>query len=141
MVERILLVLLVVVAIGSAGCSKSESQSAKKAVADAQKDVAKTMGDVAEAFNKQKDALVAKGRQDLDDLQKKIDDLNTRAKDTPEYKAARENLDKAKAEASRNLKALQGASQDTWADAVKAYDSAMADLKKAYDDAVAKVQS
>jgi uncharacterized protein YoxC len=136
-----MLVLLTVVAIGAAGCSKSESQSAKKAVADAQKDVEKTTGDVADAFNKQKDALVAKGRQDLDDLQKKIDDLNTKAKDTPEYKAARENFDKAKAEASRNLKALQGAGQDTWADAVKAYDSAMADLKKAYDDALAKVQS
>ena len=141
MVGRLLLVLLAVVAIGLAGCNKSESQSAKKAVADAQKDVEKTVGDVADAFNKQKDAMVAKGRQDLDDLQKKIDDLKMKAKDTPEYQVARDNLDKAHAEADSSLKALRGAGQDTWSEAVKAYDAAMASLKKAYDEAAAKVQS
>jgi hypothetical protein len=135
------LVLVTVAALGLAGCSKSESQSAKKDATDAQKASEKAAGDMANAFNKQKDAVVKKGQKDFDDLQKQIDDLNTKAKDSPEYKDAKDDLNRAKAEASSNLKALKNASKDGWDDAVKDYDAALAGLKKAYNDAAAKIKS
>ena len=141
MIGKLALVLLAVAVGGLAGCSKSDSQSAKKGAADVQKSAEQAMDNLAEAFNKQKDALVRKSQQEFDDLQVKIDDLNTRAKDSSEYQDAKENLEKAKAAASKNLQTLKEVGQDKWADAVKAYDAALAGLKKAYDDAQAKVKS